>query len=155
MLSIDYELSTPEYPLEEIGYGALVRVHNANFQLQITNDGEAPAGKLNVQPVLESYVGQDKPKLFLQLHAQVIENIPPKSMIVLDFILRAHYPGLVAVANYVTDTDIKAVMVKRKTELTYHETPVRYWFYVLDNIAVETLMVLRQLAVQWPKDGNK
>lgn len=155
MLSIDYELSVPRFKTNEIGSGTLVRANPANLQINVTNDGPRPLYKLNVRPVLESYVGQDKPILFLWANTQVIDEIPPKSMAPLTFRIRAHHPGLVAVAIHVTDPTDNAVMAKRPKETAYEQSPVRYWFYVVDNISVETLRALKTLVTQMQKDAKK
>lgn len=64
MLSLDYELSVPGFPSSEIGSATLVRTKPADMQINLTNDGQHSLYKLNVKPVIESYVGQDKPQLF-------------------------------------------------------------------------------------------
>ena len=155
MLSIDYELAVPGFKVSEIGPGTLVRVNPANLQINLTNDGPRPLYKLNVRPVLESYVGLDKPILFQWSGTQIIEEIPPKSMVPLTFRIRAHYPGLVAVAIYVTDATGNTVMAKRPKETAYEQSPVRYWFHVVDNISVQTLRALKALAAQMPKETKK
>ena len=155
MLSVDYELSIPGFKVSEIGSGTLVRVNPANLQINVTNDGPRSLYKLNVRPLLESYVGLDKPILFLWSDTQIIEEIPPKSMIPLTFRIRAHYPGLVAVAIHVTDATGNTVMAKRPKETAYEQSPVRYWFYVVDNISVQTLRALKALAEQKPKEMER
>ena len=155
MLSIDYDLSVPGFPTDEIGFATLVRVHHGNLQLKIVNDGETSFYKLNVRTVLELYVGQEKPQLFVQSDTNVIETIPPKGMVASAFTLYPNFPGLVSVAVYITDINGKAVMSKRKTEKTYQELPVRYWFHVLDDIPVKTLMTIRDLVARLPKEEQK
>lgn len=146
MISIDYELVVPDFSTEEIGLGTLVRTHWAKFKLTVTNDGEAILRALSVRPVLEAYVGQEKPQLFSWAKAQVIQELSPKAKVPLEFEFVPIIPGLVSVAFYVTDADNKAVTAKRKIDSNYDQTPVRYWLYVADNIAVETLRALRILA---------
>ena len=155
MLSIDYELSVPGFKMSEIGLGTLVRANLANLQINVTNDGSGSLYNLNVKPVVESYVGQDKPLLFWQRDAQVIDQIASKAMVPLTFRIRAHYPGLVAVAIYVTDATGNTVMTKRPNETAYEQVPVRWWFHVVDNIAVQTLRALKALAAQKPKEEKK
>ena len=155
MLSIDYGLSVPGFKVSEIGHGTLVRVHPANLQIELTNDAQTPLYRLNVRPVLESYVGLDKPILFLWSDTQSIDEIPPKSMVPLAFRIWAHYPGLVAVAIHVTDSNNNTVMAKRKNEKAYEQSPVRWWFHVVDNISVEILKALKALAAQKAKEKKK
>ncbi len=155
MLSIDFELSVPGFKGNEIGFGTLVRVNRANLQIKVTNDGQTSLYKLNVRPVLESYVGQDKPILFSQFDAQTIDQIAPKTMMPLTFTIWAQFPGLVAVAIYVTDAANNAVMAKRQNETAYQRLPVRWWFHVADNISVETLRALKTLKAQQPKENKK
>lgn len=155
MLSIDYELAVTGFKVSEIGPGTLVRVNRANLQINVTNDGSGSLYSLNVKPVLESYVGQDNPILFLQQDAQVIDQIASKAMVPLTFSIWANYPGLVAVAIYVTDATGSTVMAKRPKETAYEQSPVRYWFYVVDNISVQTLRALKALAAQKPKEMER
>lgn len=155
MLSIGYELSVPGFKVDEIGYDTLVRCNSANFQIKLTNEAQTSLYKLNVRPVIESYVGQDKPILFLQSDTKTIEQIPPKGMVPLTFSIWANCPGLVAVAIYVTDSTNKAVIAKRPEETAYKQLPVRYWFHVVDNISVEILRTLKTLKVQQPKEKKK
>jgi len=145
MLSIGYQLSVPGFPQDEIGFGTLVRVHVANLNMTVTNDGETSLYKINVRPVIESCVGQEKPILFLQSTTQVIEMLPPKSMVPLTFAIWPHFPGLVAVAIHITDATNDAVMAKREGEKEYQKLPVRWWFHVVDNISIETLRALKTL----------
>lgn len=155
MLSIDHELSVPGFNRDEIGIGTLVRVHLANLQIELTNDAQTPLYRLNVRPVLESYVGLDKPILFLWSDTQIIDEIPPKSMVPLTFRIWANYPGLVAVAIHVTDSNNNAVMAKRTNGKAYEQSPVRWWFHVVDNISVEILRALKTLKVPKPKEKKK
>ncbi len=155
MLSLAFELSVPGFKSSEIGPGTLVRAKPANLQIKLTNDAQTPLYKLNVKPVLESYIGQDKPILFLWSDTQIIEQIAPKAMVALTFIIRAYFPGLVAVAINVTDTANNAVMAKRQHETAYQQTPVRWWFHVVDNISVEILRALKTLKAQQPKEKKK
>jgi hypothetical protein len=108
-----------------------------------------------VKPVVESYVGQDKPILFWQQDAQIIEQIAPKTMVPLTFRIWAHNPGLVAVAIHITDATNNVVMAKRQNETAYEQAPVRWWFHVVDNISVEILMALKALVAQKQKDAEK
>ncbi len=124
------------------------------MKINLTNDGLMTLHKLNVKPVIESYIGQDEPKLFQWLDAQIIEHIAPKTMIPLTFRIRAHFPGLVAVAVYVTN-GTNTVMAKRQNETAYEQEPVRWWFHVADNISVETLKALKTLVAQRQKDAEK
>jgi hypothetical protein len=145
MISIDYNVNTPGFPTKEIGYGTLVRAFESKFQCDVTNDGPKPLLRLNVRPVLESYVGQEKPQLYQWSNTQVIEAIPPNGMASIKFEFVPNYPGLVSVALYVTDAANKAVMTKRKTDSSYEEAPVRWWLHVIDDISLETLRELRKL----------
>ena len=155
MLSIDYQLSVPGFKVSEIGSGTLVRVNSANLHINVTNDGSGSLYNLNVKLVLESYVGQDKPTLFLQSATKIIDEVPPKGLVPLTFRIRPHFPGVVAVAIYVTDATGNTVMAKRPKETAYEQSPVRYWFYVVDNISVQTLRALKALAAQKPKETKK
>jgi hypothetical protein len=155
VLSIDYEISVPAFKKNEIGLGTLVRAYPADLQIKLTNDGQTSLYKLNVRPVLESYVGQDKPMLFLWSDKQVIDELPPKSMVPLNFRIWASYPGLVAVAVYITDAASNVVQAKRQTEPAYKQEPVRWWFHVIDDISIETLRALRALAEREPKETKK
>ncbi len=155
MLSIDYELAVPGFKVNEIGSGTLVRVNPANLQINVTNDGSGSLYNLSVKPVVESYVGQDEPLLFWRGGAQVIDQIASKAMVPLTFSIRTNYPGLVAVAIYVTDATGNTVMTKRPNETAYQQSPVRWWFHVVDNISVQTLRALRALAAQKPKETKK
>lgn len=152
MLSVDYELSVPGFRASEIGHQTIVRVHNANIQIQLINNGQTYLRKINVKPVVESYIGQNRPMLFLSLDEQMIDEIPPKSMISLTFRIWANYPGLVVVAVHMTDANNNAVMAKRESETTYQEQPVRWWFHVVDNVSVEILKTLKTLVAQKQKD---
>ncbi len=148
MFSVGYELSVLGFPPSEIGYNTLVRVNPANLQINLTNDGQMSLYKLNVKPVVESYVGLDKPILFRQLNAQIIDQIAPKTMVPLTFSIWVDFPGLVAVAIYVTDATNNAVMIKRQNETAYEQKPVRWWFHVVDNISIETLRAIKTLKAQ-------
>jgi len=128
MLSIDYKLSVPKFPAKEIGYGALVRAYDADLRIEVTNDGRKSLHKINVAPVLESYVGQEKPILFLRVDKQVIDELPPKATVPKTFSIFANYPGLIAVAIHITDAAGNVVKAKRQMEMTYRESPVRWWF---------------------------
>lgn len=155
MLSIEYELSVPGFPADEIGYGALVRARHANLQIQLTNDSQTHLHGLNVRPVVESYVGHNKPMLFLSVDTQIVNEIPPKSMVSLTFRIYAHYPGLIAVAIHITDVTGQPVMAKRAKEEAYEQSPVRYWFYVVDSILIETLRTVKALLAQTQKYMKK
>jgi hypothetical protein len=155
MLSIDYELSVPGFRENEIGSGTLVRAYRTDLQIKVTNDGQTSLYKINVTPALESYVGQDKPMLFLWLDKQIIDEIPPKSMVPLTFPIWANYPGLVAVAVYITDATGNVVKAKRQTGTAYQELPVRWWFHVIDDISIETLRVLKALAAKKAEETKK
>ena len=151
MLSIDYELSVPGFKTKEIGYATLVRSYDANLELQLANDGQTYLRKLKVKPVIESYIGQDKPILFLSMEEKIVDQIPPKSMVPLTFGIWPHFPGLVSVAVHITDANNNAVMAKRESETTYQKEPVRWWFYVVDNISIEILKTLKTLGAQKQK----
>jgi len=155
MLSVDYELSAPGFKREEIGSGTLVRVHKANLQIQLANDGQTYLRKLKVKPVIESYVGQDTPILFLSMEEKMIDEIPPKSMVPLTFKIWPNFPGLISVAVHITDASDNAVMAKRQSETTYQKLPIRWWFHVVDNISVETLKTLKNLVAQERKDTER
>jgi hypothetical protein len=146
MISIDYDLVVPDFSTEEIGYGALVRSHDAKVKLIVTNDAEVILLGLSVRPVMEAYVGQEKPQLFQWSVAQVIQEIAPKGTVALEFTFLPVFLGLVSVAFYMTDAASKAVMAKRQADSNYEQIPIRYWFHVADNISVETLRALRILA---------
>ena len=155
MISIDYDLVVPGFSKEEIGGGTLVRAYQGKFQLTVTNDGLVVLTGLAVRPVMESYVGQEKPQLFQWSDTQVIKEVPPKGMVALEFVFRPIFPGLVSVAFYVTDVANKAVMAKRKTDSVYGEAPVRWWFHVADDISLETLRALRILAAAGGQETKK
>lgn len=155
MLNIDYKLSVPGFKVNEIGSGTLIRAHNANLRIELVNNEQTYLRKLNVRPALESYIGQDKPILFLWSETQIIDEIPPKSMVPLTFRIWANYPGLIAIAIHVTDASNNAVMAKRPSETAYNQSPVRYWFYVVDNISIQTLRALKAVLEQKPKETKK
>ena len=155
MLSINYELSVPKFTAKEIGYLTLVRSYDANLTIELTNDGQRTLSKLSVRLVIESYVGQDKPSLFVRRDGQTIEQIRPQNMVPLTFDISSNFPGLVSVAIYVTDASNNAVMSKREEETSYNESPVRYWFHVIDNIPIETLRVLRSLLTKAQENKSK
>ena len=148
MLSIDHDLSVPGFKRKEIGVGTLVRVHDANLEIQLTNDGQTYLRKLKVKPVIESYVGQNKPILFLYMDEEIIDEIPPKSMVSLTISIWHNFSGVVSVALYITDANDKAVMAKRQRDTTYQGLPVRWWFNVVDNISIEILRTLKTLVAQ-------
>lgn len=148
MISIDYEFSVKEFSTTEVGHMTFVRAYKSKFQFDVTNDGTKSLRGLNIRPVLESYVGQEKPQLFQWLDTQVIEEIAPKGMVPIKCEFWPFYPGLVSVALYVTDSNNKAVMAKRKTGSDYKEEPVRWWFHVADDISVETLRALKKLVAR-------
>jgi len=148
MISIDYNLVVPGFPQKEIGYQTLVRSHIGKFQFDVTNGGRVPLLRLSVRPALESYVGQEKPLLFQWADTQVIEAIPSKGMVSIEFKFWPIFPGLVSVALYMTDAANKAVMAKRKTDSSYEQAPVRWWFHVTDDISLETLRALRILVAR-------
>lgn len=155
MISLYFELSVPGFQENEIGLGTLVRAKPANLKINVTNDGPRSLYKLNVRPVLESYVGLDKPILFLWSDAQIIEQIAPKAMVPLTFRVWPNFPGLVAVAIHITDETKNAVMAKRQNETAYAQLPVRWWLHVVDNISVEILRALKTLKAQQPKEKKK
>ena len=146
MISIDYHLVVPGFSQQEIGYGTLVRSHLGKVQLAVTNDGLVILRGLSIRPALESYVGQEKPQLFQWSDTQVIREIPPKGMVSLEFTFRSMFPGLVSIAFYLTDAANNAVMAKRKTDSSYAQAPVRWWFHVVDDISLQTLRALKALA---------
>lgn len=154
MISIGYQQVVPGFPVKEIGTGTLVRAYEAKLQIAVTNDGQVILRGLSVRPVLESYIGQEKPQLFQWSNAKVISEIPPKGMVPLEFTFLPVFPGLVSTAFYVTDTANNAVMAKRKTDSSYQQAPVRWWFHVADDISVETLRVLKKLAAA-RREGTK
>lgn len=146
MISIKYTVVVPDFPKKEVRHGTLVRAHFAKFKFDVTNDGRETIPKLSVRPVLESYVGQEKPQMFQWEETQVIKNaIPPKGMESIESNFFPFFPGLVSVALYVTDAASKAVMAKRKEQSSYEEAPVRWWFYVADDVSFEILKELRKL----------
>ena len=150
MLSLSYVLSVPDFKEDEIGVQTLVRVHFATLQLQIVNDGQTPLRKIHVKPTVESYVGQIKPILFLRL-----EEISPKSLVSVTFNLWPNYPGLLSFAVQITDSHNNAIMAKRRDEKEYTETPVRWWFHVVENVSVEILRTLKKLSGTIRKDMER
>lgn len=148
MISIGCSVNVPNFPLEEIGDWTLVRAYKCKFQFDVTNDGSKPLLKLNVRAVMESYVGQEKPQLYQWADTQVIKTIPPKNLVQIEFEFAPIFPGLISVALYVTDAANKAVMVKRKKQSSYAETPVRWWFHVADDTLAEILKQLRILVAK-------
>jgi hypothetical protein len=148
MISIDYDVVVPDFTKKEVPHGTLVRMHAGKFQFDVTNNGRATITKLNVRAVLESYAGQEKRQLFQWADTQVIEKIPPKGMVSIEFEFWPWFPGLVSVALYVTDAANNAVKAKRQTASIYEEAPVRWYFHVADDIAFETLRALRELVAR-------
>ena len=155
MLSIDHDLSVPGFKRKEIGVGTLVRVHDANLEIQLTNDGQTYLRKLKVKPVIESYVGQNKPILFLYMDEEIIDEIPPKSMVSLTISIWHNFSGLASVAVHITDANDNVVMAKRQNETTYQKSPVRWWFHVVDNISIEILEALKTLVAQERKVSKR
>jgi len=155
MLSIDYALSIPGFSTKEIGYQTLVRAERADLEVQITNDLRSTVSKLNVKIILESYVGQIKPILFMQSDPRIVSTIPSKGMIPVIYNIYPTFPGLVAISIHVTDSFNNVVKAKRTTEESYKESPVRFWFHVLDNVSVETLRALKKLVKQQLKGARK
>ncbi len=151
MLSMGFELSVPGFKTKEIGHESLVRAHNANLKILLTNDGQINLTKLKVKPVIESYIGQDKPILFLSMEEKIVDQIQPKSMVPLTFGIWPHFPGAISVAVYVTDSNNNDLMAKRQNETTYQQLPVRWWFHVIDNISIEILESLKTLVAQEQK----
>ena len=151
MLSLSYELSVAAFPRDKIGVDTLVRSYPAKFQINVTNDGETRLRNISVRPILQSYIGQEKPMLFTSLAPQTIEELPRKSTISLAFDIYPNFPGLVAIAIHTTDASAAIVKSKRQEERAYQELPVRWWFHVIDDISIETLGVLKDLAKQWAK----
>jgi len=145
MISIDFEVNVEGWKKKEIGHWTLVRAYPNKFKIDVNNDGTNAIFGLNVRPVLESYVGQEKPHLFQWLDTQVIEKIISKGMVSIECEFWPWYPGLVSVALYLTDSNNKVVMAKRKSGSNYEETPVRWWFHVADDIPLEILRELRKL----------
>jgi len=154
MLTIDFDLSVPGFSTNEIGSLTLVREKRANFEIQITNDSQTPVSKLNVKLNLESYVGQIKPILFIRPDPQIINSIPPKSMVPLTFELYPVFPGLVAISVHVTDSSSQIIKIKRPTDKSYQNPPLRWWLHVVDNVSIETLRTLKRLVKQ-RSEGTK
>ena len=148
MISIDCDVNVPGFSQKDIGYWTLVRACKSKFQFNVTNDGLEPLLGLSVRPVMESYVGQEKPQLFQWLDTEVIEEIPPKGMVPIKCEFWPFYPGLVSVALYMTDSTNKAIMAKRKTDSSYEEASLRWWFHVADDISLEILKELRILTAR-------
>jgi len=155
MLSIDYDLKVPGFSEREIGYSTLVRDYLTNFEVQITNDSKSSISVLNVKITLESYVGQIEPIMFKRYDPKIIENIQPRSMVPLNFEIFPTFPGLLAISIRVTDSFNNTVQLKKAEEESYQKAPVRYWFYVADDISVETLRALKQLLRQGKKGKKK
>ena len=151
MISIDVNVNVQGFPTKEIGYWTLVRAYDNEIQFEVTNDSKKPIHGLNVRPVLESYVGQEKPQLYQWADPQVIETISSNKMVPIKCIFVPHYLGLASVALYVTDADNKAVMAKRKEQSSYEEAPVRWWLHVADDISLEILSTLKKLLARREK----
>ena len=152
MISIDSDVNVEGWEKKEIGFWTLVRACPNKFKFDVNNDGPESLHGLNVRPVLESYIGQEKPHLFQWLDTHVIEKIPPKDMVSIECEFWPWYPGLVSVALYVTDSNNKVVMAKRKSGSSYEETPVRWWFHVADDIQLEILRELKKLVARGEKN---
>ncbi len=155
MLSLSYELSVPDFKDEEIGAQTLVRVHFATLGIHIFNDGQTPLRKIHVKPTVESYVGQNAPILFLSLEPVIVDEISPKSLVSVTFNIWPNYPGLLSVAVHITDSHDNPVMVKRREQKEYKETPVRWWFHVVENVSVEILRTLKILNTTIRKDKER
>ena len=154
MLSIGHTLTVKDFPTKEIGYATLVRSKTGSVQINLTNDGQVPTGNLSVRLAMESYVGQEKPQLFQWREERVIE-IPAKGMVPLAYLIKPIFPGLISIAVYVADAVNNAVMVKRDTDTSYDQGPVRWWFHVIDNISIETLKALKELVAAHKKGMEK
>ena len=90
---------------------------------------------------------------WVEIFLKIVDQIPPKSMVPLTFSICAHFPGVISVAVYVTDSNNNNVMAKRQNETTYQQLPVRWWFHVVDNISIEILESLKTLVAQERKDS--
>ncbi len=154
MLSIDYSLEVPSYPLKVIGRNTMVRGRIANLTLNLSNQGPFELSQLSIKVVVESYVGQQTAQLFSQLSPKIIDAIPPKAMVPLEFKIAPNMPGLISVAIYPKDSSENALMVKRRTETAFQQEPVRYWFHVLESISTDTLIALQALLESF-RQGNK
>lgn len=151
MLSLSYVLSTPGFNLKDIGHHALVRAYNADIEITFENDGQTTLRNITVQPVIESYIGQDQPKLFLTMEEITIETIPPKGIVAETFRIYPNFPGLISIAINITDTSGDIIPSKRKEEKTYDRQPVRWWFHVVDNVQIEILKTLKTLVQKQKK----
>lgn len=151
MISIDCNAGVSGFSQKQLGSWTLVRAYRSKFQFNVTNDGRKRLLGLSVRPVMESYLGQEKPFLFQWLDTQVIEAIPPKETVKIECELTPLHSGLVSVALYMTDSTNKAVMAKRKTSSSYDEAPVRWYFHVADDVSVEILKELKRLTARREK----
>lgn len=148
MLSIDFDFSIPGYSRRDIGDLTLVRDKRTDIQFEITNDSNNSISNLEVAITVESYIGQAKPILFRHYDPQIVERIPRKSMVPLKIRIYPSFPGLVAVSIQVTNPHGNDVNIKKLHGKSYQPKPVRWWFHVADDIAVETLRTLKKLLKQ-------
>lgn len=151
MISIDCSVKVSGFSSEEIGPWTLVRAYNSTFQFDVTNNGSKPINRLNVRAATESYVGQEKPKLYQWADTQVIDTIPPKNVVLITFEFTPIFLGLVSIALYVTEAGNKTVMVKRKEQSSYAEGPLRYYFHVGDDTLLEIKKELKVLVARGKK----
>lgn len=146
MLSMNYRIVMPVFNVKDIGPYTLVSGNKANLKIQVTNDSESVLRGITVRTVIESYVGQEKPQLFRWFDPKEIVELGSKETAVLEYEVIPVFPGLASIAVYCADRFNNSIMAKRKTDANYKETPVRWWFNVADHVAVQTLMVLKNLS---------
>ena len=145
MISVDFDIEVEDFPTKEIGYWTLVRAYEAKLKFEVTNDGGKSISGVSVRPILESYLGQEKPQLFQRYETQVIEKIPPDGKVSIEFKALPNHPGLASIALYITDSGQKAVMAKRKGKSDYQDAPLRWWLHVIDDISIDILRELKRL----------
>lgn len=151
MITIEYDFSVPRYKRSEIGYHTLVRGKRAEFEFRMTNDSNRSLDNLSVAITLESYIGQDTPKLFRKQDPVTVDKIPHKSMVPLNCVLYPTFPGLIAVSVYVTDSVNNAIQIKKSGEKSYQVDSIRWWFHVVDDISIDILRTLKQLLTEGRK----
>ena len=146
-LDIDWEVQglPRDLPRGHLKKTRLVKDYLTKVRLTISNNGEDIARGVSVSPILESYVGQERPILFVREEERRIKDIRPNRTASLTFDIMPVFPGLVALAVEVKNTEGRFIKAKRESDRSYSEAPVRWWFHVVDNVAIETLSALQGL----------
>lgn len=145
LLSVEIGWTVPDWKQSQLGDFTLVRGYPAKFNFSVTNEDTTPVAAVTLAPVIESYVGQESPQLFQRLAPRTIKTIAPKGTSKRSFDVYPVFPGVLAVAVSLTDNDGIAIKARRDEQDNFEATPVRWWFHVLDDVSIETLVAVREL----------